>query len=206
MKSIVTMISSFQVDYFAEWLLYFVVIGIVVLNVSLEFFRQRALAYFGALFVVPIYQVLLIVGSAMMGAVFFNEFAGLRAYELVLFIIAIMITMTRVGVMAFNLGKRLEKVKDFIKVALLRADQMFEHHDGPAFPVWSGFLSQLLQNYYIQRTTFYFNATFEVVKEVGQELRDDVKDGIHDAVEIIQGDDEEKDEEQEDETEKITEP
>ncbi len=61
------------------------------------FDRQRALAYFGALFVVSIYQVLLIVGSAMMGAVFFNEFAGLAAYELVLFILAIIITMMGVA-------------------------------------------------------------------------------------------------------------
>eukprot|EP01083_Nonionella_stella_P280966 956008_1 len=158
MKAIVLILAGFEVDYFKGWILYFVIIGIVVVNVLLEFFRQRALAYFGALFVVPIYQVLLIVGSAMMGAVFFNEFAGLEAYELVLFILAIIITMIGVATMAFNVGKAFQKVEKGIKVAFVKVDDKldaiddyFGDLDGPEFPVWGGFWSNFFQNYYIRK-------------------------------------------------------
>ncbi len=39
MKAIVLILAGFEVDYFKGWLLYFVIVGIVVVNVLLEFFR-----------------------------------------------------------------------------------------------------------------------------------------------------------------------
>lgn len=185
MKAMVIILATFDVVYLEQWLLYFVILGIVLVNVLLEFFRQRALAYFGALFVVPIYQVLLIVGSAMMGAVFFDEFAGLESWELALFVVAIAVTMGGVGMMAFNVGKGLVKVERALKVAFQRADKRADIvlaqvgdtmesiqkprriNISPAFPVWGGILSRIFQNYYLQSVSF----VGEAMEAVGDSIR-----------------------------------
>ena len=128
---------------------------------------------------VPIYQVLLIVGSAMMGAVFFNEFAGLKAYELALFIIAILITMIGVGSMAFNVGKHFQKVDRAVKVAFRKVDdkldEAFGDVTGPEFPVWGGCWSRIFQQYYLERSAFMFN---EVMDSIGEAVNKSVTESV----------------------------
>ena len=189
MKAIVIILTGFTVDTFKSWLLYFIVIGTAVVNVLLEFFRQRALAYFGAMLVVPIYQVLLIVGSAMMGAMFFNEFAGLEAYELALFIVAILITMSGVAIMAFDVGKYLDKVDDVIRVAFMEAGEILvEDKKGMtrvAFPVWGGLWSRVMQDFYVSDTAFFINRSLEKMAGLASNVADGVGNGVDAVVEVV---------------------
>eukprot|EP01084_Bolivina_argentea_P140580 247086_1 len=104
MKSFMIILGSFSISYFANYLFYITIIGIVIVNVLLEMFRQTAIKFFDARYVVPIFQVMLILGAAMMGAIFFGEFASLSTIHLTLFIIAIFITVLGVAVLAFQIG------------------------------------------------------------------------------------------------------
>eukprot|EP01084_Bolivina_argentea_P299714 516650_1 len=110
MKSLMIFMGSFEAAYFRHYLFYITTIGIIVVNVTLEYFRQRAIKFFDATYVVPIFQVLLILGSSTMGAIFFDEFAALSDIQLTLFISAIGITVTGVGVLAFELGTVYKKM------------------------------------------------------------------------------------------------
>merc|ERR1712228_821544 len=69
-----------------------------------EYFRQRAIKYFDAIYVVPIFQVLYILTSTIMGAIFFGEFKVLTHYQIMIFISGIFITVTGVAVLAFEIG------------------------------------------------------------------------------------------------------
>lgn len=104
MKSFMIIIGNFNIHYFKHYLFYITIFGIIIVNVTLEFFRQKAIKYFDASYVVPIFQVLLILGAAFMGAIFFGEFESLSIMELTLFIIAIIITVIGVAVLAFHVG------------------------------------------------------------------------------------------------------
>mmetsp|Transcript_45029 Transcript_45029/g.71968 ORF Transcript_45029/g.71968 Transcript_45029/m.71968 type:complete len:461 (+) Transcript_45029:35-1417(+) len=110
MKSLMIIIGSFEVSYFANYLFYVTIIGIIAVNVFLEYFRQRAIKFFDASYVVPIFQVLLILGAACMGAIFFGEFASLSQLEIILFVSAIFITVLGVAVLAFHIGSAYKKL------------------------------------------------------------------------------------------------
>eukprot|EP01084_Bolivina_argentea_P306483 529618_1 len=110
MKSLMIIIGSFDVFYFRNYLFYVTIVGIIIVNVALEYFRQTAIKFFDASYVVPIFQVQLILGASMMGAIFFGEFASLSNLELSLFVIAIVITVFGVAVLAFNLGAVYKKM------------------------------------------------------------------------------------------------
>lgn len=61
-KSLVTILGTFGADTLSDYFFYINIVVVVVVNIVLEFFRQRALYYFDAVFVVPIFSVLLILG------------------------------------------------------------------------------------------------------------------------------------------------
>merc|ERR1719410_1971966 len=86
MKSLMIILSSFTVAYFTHYMFYVTVIGVIAINVPLEYFRQKAIKYFDATYVVPIFQVLYILGSTTMGGIFFGEFKELRTFELIVFV------------------------------------------------------------------------------------------------------------------------
>ena len=135
-------------------------------------------------------QVLLIVGSAMMGAMFFNEFAGLEAHELVLFIVAILVTMSGVSVMAFNVGKYLDKVDDVIQVAFIEAGEVITGTDDNkiarvAFPVWGGFWSRVVQDYYVQNTAFFINESLQKMAGLAAGVATGVGRGVDEVVEVV---------------------
>eukprot|EP01084_Bolivina_argentea_P219527 372309_1 len=174
MKSIVVIIATFTMDYFTDWFFYMVIIGIVVVNLSLEFFRQRGLAYFGALFVVPIYQVLLILGASLMGAIYFNEFASLKLYELILFCVAIILTLIGVAILAFTVSTYLENFAKYIQVAWIDEIELIETNQAPQFPVWAGFLSEYMQRFYLTHDPFCFNKAMEAIEDAFDDFTDEL--------------------------------
>jgi len=104
MKCLTTMVSGSPSDYVLEWFFYLTVVVVIAVNVALEIFRQKALLYFDASFVVPLFQVSLILGSSTMGGVFFEEFQTLSTLYLILLALSIGVTLLGVAVLAYDVG------------------------------------------------------------------------------------------------------
>lgn len=92
-----------------NWYSYFTLIGVIVTNFLLEFFRQRGLSFFHAVYVVPINQCVLIVLGTVMGGLYFREFEKMSALDGSLFCVAIVMTVMGVFILAFNSGNVSEK-------------------------------------------------------------------------------------------------
>jgi len=92
-----------------NWYSYFTLIGVIVTNFLLEFFRQRGLSFFHAVYVVPINQCVLIVLGTVMGGLYFREFEKMSALDGALFCLAIVMTVMGVFILAFNSGNVSEK-------------------------------------------------------------------------------------------------
>eukprot|EP01084_Bolivina_argentea_P256650 432171_1 len=101
-KSGVTLLATMTIEYLTDWYFYLLVFLNILVNILLEYWRQKALAAFGALITVPMYQVLYVIGASVLGAVYFDEFISVLLYELALFIVAIIITLIGVIILAFD--------------------------------------------------------------------------------------------------------
>jgi len=97
-----------------QWYSYFTLLGVVLTNFALEFFRQRGLSYFHAVYVVPINQVVLIVMGTVLGGLYFQEFDNMSSTDAGLFIVAILMTVIGVFILAFNSGNVSEKTEAII--------------------------------------------------------------------------------------------
>jgi len=78
-------------NQFSRWEAYFILIGLVVSVVSSLKLMSFMMSHFPALYIVPIYQCLFIIGLILVGVFFFDEFSTLHTTEMVLFIVAILI-------------------------------------------------------------------------------------------------------------------
>jgi len=85
---------------------YFFIGAFIYLNLGIEWFKQKALAHFGALYVVPIWQVLVILGGILIGGIFFREFGSLSDINLIMFTTACILTAVGVVILAHGTGKR----------------------------------------------------------------------------------------------------
>eukprot|EP00484_Ammonia_sp_Unknown_P021113 CAMPEP_0197036546 /NCGR_PEP_ID=MMETSP1384-20130603/14021_1 /TAXON_ID=29189 /ORGANISM="Ammonia sp." /LENGTH=627 /DNA_ID=CAMNT_0042466735 /DNA_START=142 /DNA_END=2025 /DNA_ORIENTATION=+ len=101
-----------------NWYSYFTLICVIITNFALEFFRQRGLSYFHAVYVVPINQVVLIVMGSVTGGLYFEEFDSMTALDGGLFVVAILMTVMGVFILAFNSGNVAEKTKVEIQEAM----------------------------------------------------------------------------------------
>ena len=106
--------SSTKSQQFADenarnWYSYFTLIGVVITNFALEFFRQRGLSYFHAVYVVPINQVVLIVMGTILGGLYFSEFDDMPLLDGAMFCVSILMTVIGVFILAFNSGNLSEK-------------------------------------------------------------------------------------------------
>jgi len=97
-----------------NWYSYFTLLGVVLTNFSLEFFRQRGLSYFHAVYMVPINQVVLIVMGTVLGGLYFKEFASMTSVDAGMFVVAILMTVIGVFILAFNAGNVSEKTEAII--------------------------------------------------------------------------------------------
>jgi len=155
MKSLVTELGTFEVSYLVDWFFWSTIAVVIGVNVALEFFRQRALYYFDAVYVVPIFSVLLILGSSVMGGVFFHEFDNLESLQLILFPVSILVTLFGVGILAYNVGAMYSNLLQKLHLKApktldpaMKAKEQWQHKRGIATQsVWGG-LSQFGTEYY----------------------------------------------------------
>eukprot|EP01083_Nonionella_stella_P285923 973192_1 len=86
----------------SNWYSYVTVLFVVVTNIALEWFRQKGLSRFNAVYVVPINQVVLIVMGTVMGGIYFEEFEHMSILHGVMFCVAIVMTVIGVFILALN--------------------------------------------------------------------------------------------------------
>jgi len=105
MKSTVTLLEEIpeSLESYGFWLIF---LGLLWANCFLEWWKQKALSMFGALYVVPIFQVMLVVGGVVVGAVYFDEFAQLSRFELAMFIVSLTCCLVGVGILAASTAGR----------------------------------------------------------------------------------------------------
>ena len=109
-KSFVLIVFGFEATYLSEWFVYYILIMFIVDGIGIEYWRQKAIKYFDIIYVTPVYRVFLIVGTCIMMAVFFKEFAGFGVVKLVCFILSILVTFVGIFVMMIG-GKTLMECK-----------------------------------------------------------------------------------------------
>ena len=85
------------------------VAGIFVINFCLEMHRQKGLQAFGAVYVIPIFQVFVITLGTTMGAVFYEEMEDMKTLDLALFVLSVLVTCGGVTILA--LSKRIGKLQ-----------------------------------------------------------------------------------------------
>jgi len=86
--------------YVGRWETYMFIFFFVVCNVGMEYWRQKALNVFSAMYCVPLMQVSLVIFSVMSGGIFFSEFKTMSAWRVVIFAVGVGIICVGVGILS----------------------------------------------------------------------------------------------------------
>jgi hypothetical protein len=78
-------------NQFTTMIPFIILINFILMNFLMEYWKQKALAVFNALIVVPIFQVCLVVLSVVGGAIYFDEFKGMPLYRTLLFMVGLLV-------------------------------------------------------------------------------------------------------------------
>mmetsp|Transcript_29808 Transcript_29808/g.48525 ORF Transcript_29808/g.48525 Transcript_29808/m.48525 type:complete len:512 (+) Transcript_29808:74-1609(+) len=87
---------------FTFYATYVYIAGIFVINFLLEKYRQKGLRAFGAIYVIPIYQVLVITLGTSMGAIYFKEMQNMTVLNFLLFVASVFVTCCGVVILALS--------------------------------------------------------------------------------------------------------
>ena len=95
---------------------------------SMEYFRQKALSLFGAIYVVPLFSVLCITLTSILGMVYFEEYIGFEAVNVALYTVGIVTVISGVLVLSLDVGKIWDELYEDavnpIKTAFLDPDEI----------------------------------------------------------------------------------
>eukprot|EP00494_Astrolonche_serrata_P031006 UN31275 len=127
-KSVLEILLNSTGD-FGRWEAWMFIFAFAYVNLELEYWKQKALGLFGALFVVPIYQIEVIVGGILLGAVYFEELADLSTLDLIMFFVAIGLTLAGVGILSLSTGSTADnKVAEaFIEKRMMSLERISTH-------------------------------------------------------------------------------
>eukprot|EP01084_Bolivina_argentea_P026890 49999_1 len=126
---------------FVSWIPYTLIILLIIANISMEYWKQKALAKFDAMYVIPIYQVELIIGGILFGAIYFDELSILNQERLALFLTAIVINLIGVsilGIQSFRClcCKKKKNNKEIQPLALFPSGVYDEYQDPSMVAYW----------------------------------------------------------------------
>ena len=96
-----TSLTTAQLNW-THWLPYITIIALIFTSFGLEYWRQKALKLYSASYVAAIYIVLRITLGIILTSLFFQEFAGMEVYQLILFIMGIVLSFIGVGVVVYD--------------------------------------------------------------------------------------------------------
>ncbi len=146
-----------------DYLSYIIIILWVACMFLMEYWRQKALSHFGALLVVPIFAVISIVLTAIIGMIFFEEYSDFTLKTGILFAFGIIITVVGVLVLSFDVGAILtELYDDIIKVAFVDYDRT--DYKYPKTVVYGGGISEYYQNYFFKKPNVAYNPQYDLLK------------------------------------------
>ena len=111
---------------------------------SMEYFRQKALSLFGAIYVVPLFEVLCITMTSVIGMVYFEEYVGWETVDVALYILGILVVIAGVLVLSLDVGKiwddLYEDAVNPIKTAFIDPDKI--DYKYPKTMVFGGIASE----------------------------------------------------------------
>ena len=78
-------------NQFVKWETYLFFVLFLLFNFLMEYWRQKALNLFSTMYCVPLFQVTLVVFAVFTGAIFFDEFAEISTFYLIMFFVGVII-------------------------------------------------------------------------------------------------------------------
>jgi len=78
-------------NQFVKWETYLFFALFLLFNFLMEYWRQKALNLFSTMYCVPLFQVTLVVFAVFTGAIFFDEFAEISTFYLIMFFVGVII-------------------------------------------------------------------------------------------------------------------
>jgi len=81
---------------------YFQVVAFATANFYMEYWKQKSLATFESLFIVPVFQVLLVVLVVTTTGIFYQDFEKMYSGPILLFIIGVLITCVGVAILSYQ--------------------------------------------------------------------------------------------------------
>ena len=148
-----------------DYLAYIIIILWVACMFLMEYWRQKALSHFGALLVVPIFAVISIILTAIIGMIFFEEYSDFTLKTALLFALGIVITIFGVLILSFDFGEMLtELYDDIIKVAFV--DYKRNDYKYPKTVVYGGGISEYYANYFFKKPAITYNPEYDFLASV----------------------------------------
>ena len=146
-----------------DFLSYVIITLWVACMILMEYFRQKALSHFGALYVIPIFAVMSIIMSAVIGMIYFEEYNQFTVTSGILFAVGIIITVIGVLVLSFDVGAIISDIyDDVIKVAFV--DYQKNDYKYPKTVVYGGGLSEYYANYFLKKPNICYNQEFDFMQ------------------------------------------
>merc|ERR1712241_204414 len=123
---------------------------------SMEYFRQKALSLFGAIYVVPLFEVLCITLTSIIGMVYFEEYIGWKALNVGIYVLGILVVITGVLVLSLDVGALwTELYDDVIKTAFVDPDQI--GYKSPKMVATGGWASEFFAKRELTNRSFVFS-------------------------------------------------
>merc|ERR1711973_54394 len=120
---------------------------------SMEYFRQKALSLFGAIYVVPLFEGICITLTSIIGMVYFEEYVGWKALNVGLYIFGILVVIAGVLVLSLDVGKIWNELYgDMVKTAFIDPDEI--DYKFPKTTVFGGGVSEFFARKELQNRTF----------------------------------------------------
>lgn len=111
LKSTLELTISTETDNWNHWLPYVLMVLSTCCTIFTEYWRQKALKDYGALYVVPIILVIILVGGTTVGAIYFDELSGLPAWRLVVFILSVAIIVSGICFISWpNINQKFDRI------------------------------------------------------------------------------------------------
>ena len=132
-----------------------------------EYWRQKALGHFGALYVVPLFAVGAIILESLMGMIFFQEYRNMSMQNSIYFCVGIAITILGVVKLSVDIAAVWTKLyDDFIRVSMVKHTEAKMESKTPKTAVYGGALAVYHSNYFHNHPSISYNAEFDAFMQM----------------------------------------
>eukprot|EP01084_Bolivina_argentea_P295707 509187_1 len=163
-KSAVAILASTSIssqDAKSNWtdfVTYFIFVLAISCMFLMEYWRQKALSHFGALYVVPTFAVTSIIITSVIGMIFFEEYDSFTVLSASMLILGIIITVIGVLVLTVDVAKLWTELYDeHIKVALIKYEMAQNKYPQTIYDLNGGPVCEYYQNYFYKRPAVFVN-------------------------------------------------